>query len=96
MDGSARATRSLRRTTSCSHTGGNLAHAYAASETPEDEAAAWEVDGAGNRWFLDPIFRGSYPADLLERNELVAPVVQEGRASPSRPRSPRVRRPGAG
>jgi beta-glucosidase len=56
----------------------NLAHAYPASETPEDEAATWQVDGEGNRWFLDPIFRGSYPADLLERNELVTPFVADG------------------
>jgi beta-glucosidase len=56
----------------------NLAHAYPASDSPEDEAAAWRVDGEGNRWFLDPIFRGSYPADLLERNELVAPVLRDG------------------
>jgi len=56
----------------------NLAHAYAASDTPEDEAAAWRVDGEGNRWFLDPIYRGAYPADLLERNETVAPLVQDG------------------
>ena len=56
----------------------NLAHAYATSESPEDEAAAWRVDGEGNRWFLDPLFRGSYPADLLERNELVAPLVCAG------------------
>ena len=56
----------------------NLAHSYPASDSPEDEAAAWEIDGGGNRWFLDPIFRGSYPADLLERNALVAPVLQDG------------------
>jgi beta-glucosidase len=56
----------------------NLAHAYAASESPEDEAAAWHVDGEGNRWFLDPLFRGVYPSDLLERNELVAPFVHDG------------------
>jgi beta-glucosidase len=56
----------------------NLAHSYPASDSPEDEAAAWHVDGEGNRWFLDPLFRGSYPADLLERNELVAPFVQDG------------------
>jgi beta-glucosidase len=56
----------------------NLHEAYAHSESPEDEAAAWQVDGEGNRWFLDPIFRGVYPADLLERNELVAPVVRDG------------------
>src|SRR5262249_36252970 len=56
----------------------NLAHIYPASDSPEDEAAAWQVDGGGNRWFLDPIFRGSYPADLLERNALVAPYLQDG------------------
>src|SRR4051812_23835240 len=56
----------------------NLSHAYPASDTPEDEAAAWEVDGGGNRWFLDPIFRGAYPADLPERNETVAPLVHPG------------------
>jgi beta-glucosidase len=56
----------------------NISPAYPASDTPEDEAAAWQVDGEGNRWFLDPIFRGSYPADLLERNELVAPLIRDG------------------
>src|ERR687888_91549 len=56
----------------------NLAHAYPARETPEDEAAAWRVDGEGNRWFLDPLFRGAYPADLLERNEIVARFVRDG------------------
>ena len=57
----------------------NLAHAYPASDSPEDEAAAWHVDGGGNRWFLDPIFRGAYPADLLERNAIVAPLVARRR-----------------
>jgi len=56
----------------------NLSHAYAASDTPEDEAAAYRVDGEGNRWFLDAVYRGSYPADLLDRNELVAPFIQDG------------------
>jgi beta-glucosidase len=55
----------------------NLAHAYPASPSPEDEAAAWQLDGEGNRWFLDPLFRGSYPADLLERNETVGSFVRE-------------------
>ena len=56
----------------------NLAHAYPASDAPEDEAAAWRVDGEGNRWFLDPLFRGAYPADLLERQEVVAPFLRDG------------------
>jgi beta-glucosidase len=37
-----------------------------ASDRDEDVAAAQRVDGAGNRLFLDPLFRGSYPADMLE------------------------------
>jgi beta-glucosidase len=56
----------------------NLSAAYPHSSSPEDEAAAWQVDGQGNRWFLDPLFRGSYPADQLERNEIVAPLVRDG------------------
>ena len=56
----------------------NLHHAYPHSSSPEDEAAAWQIDGEGNRWFLDPIFRGAYPADLLERGEVVAPFVRDG------------------
>jgi len=35
-------------------------------ENPADVAAARQVDGAFNRVFLDPIFRGAYPADVLE------------------------------
>jgi beta-glucosidase len=56
----------------------NLAQIYPATDTPEDEAAAYRRDGEDNRWFLDPVFRGSYPADLLERNELVAPHLRDG------------------
>jgi beta-glucosidase len=55
----------------------DLTQAFPANETPEDEAAAWQVDGEENRWFLDPLFRGAYPPDLLERNELVAPLVHD-------------------
>ena len=56
----------------------NLAQSYPLNETPEDEAAAWQVDGEANRWFLDPLFRGAYPPDLLQRNELLAPFLQNG------------------
>ena len=34
--------------------------------TPEDEPAARRIDGQMNRFFLDPLFRGAYPADVLE------------------------------
>nr|WP_127818383.1 family 1 glycosylhydrolase [Microbacterium sp. CPCC 204701] len=33
---------------------------------PADLDAARRIDGQFNRWFLDPIFRGAYPADIVE------------------------------
>ena len=33
---------------------------------PADRDAARRIDGQFNRWFLDPIFRGSYPADIVD------------------------------
>jgi beta-glucosidase len=35
------------------------------SEAPQDLAAARIADAYANRWFLDPVLRGSYPADML-------------------------------
>lgn len=32
---------------------------------PADQDAARRIDGQFNRWFLDPIFRGEYPADVV-------------------------------
>jgi beta-glucosidase len=34
-----------------------------------DEDAARRMDGHQNRWFLDPVLRGSYPADMVEHYE---------------------------
>ncbi|PVW05533.1 beta-glucosidase [Microbacterium sp. Gd 4-13] len=31
-----------------------------------DVDAARRIDGQFNRWFLDPVFRGAYPADIVE------------------------------
>jgi beta-glucosidase len=44
-----------------------LADVVPASDRDEDVAAAARVDGAANRLFLDPLFGGGYPADMLER-----------------------------
>lgn len=44
----------------------NLAPAYPGGERPEDLAAARLLDGFQNRWWLDPLFKGQYPADLIE------------------------------
>jgi beta-glucosidase len=40
-----------------------------ASADPADLAAARRVDGHRNRWFLDPVLLGRYPADMLELYE---------------------------
>jgi beta-glucosidase len=47
----------------------DLTVALAASMSSGDVAAARRLDGHHNRWFLDPLLRGSYPADLLELYE---------------------------
>ena len=43
----------------------DLTVAQAASPSASDTDAARRLDGHHNRWFLDPLLRGSYPADLL-------------------------------
>jgi beta-glucosidase len=53
----------------------NLSHVDPASDSPADTDAQRELDGTANRWFLDPLFRGRYPDDLLER---FAPPVRDG------------------
>lgn len=59
----------------------NLTPAYAASESPEDLAAADRQDAFSNRWFLDPVFKGSYPeafSNLLESYFPFQDVIQDG------------------
>jgi beta-glucosidase len=36
-----------------------------ATDRPGDRAAASRLDGYENRWFLDPVFQGRYPHDML-------------------------------
>jgi beta-glucosidase len=50
----------------------NLEHVDPATESDADVEAAAEMDARANRWFLDPIFRGSYPDAGL------APPVRDG------------------
>ncbi|GAB4111940.1 MAG: GH1 family beta-glucosidase [Roseiflexaceae bacterium] len=57
----------------------NFSPADPASESEADRQAAWTHDGFFNRWFLDPVFRGSYPQDMLDRySSFAAPPVQPG------------------
>ena len=51
---------------------------YPASGDASDRDAARHFDGFHNRWFLDPVFRGEYPADLLEHFGASAPPIQDG------------------
>ena len=44
----------------------NLNPVDPATDRDEDIRAARLFDGNLNRWFLDPVFRGSYPADLVD------------------------------
>ena len=44
----------------------NLSPVQPASEDTADAAAARRADGNANRLYLDPLFRGNYPEDVLE------------------------------
>lgn len=44
----------------------NLAPIQPATHNHEDLEAAKRADGFSNRWFLDPVFKGEYPADMVE------------------------------
>jgi beta-glucosidase len=44
----------------------NLAPMIPASHAEVDVAAAVRADGYHNRWYLDPVLRGSYPGDMLD------------------------------
>ena len=53
--------------------------------------SSWGSDGYVNRWFLDPVFRGSYPDDMRARYEALA---RPARLHPRRrPRDDRRSRP---
>ena len=50
----------------------NLNWVDAATDSAEDRAAAHRLDGYHNRWFLDPVFEGAYPADMVELYDKLA------------------------
>lgn len=43
----------------------NLSPMYPASNSANDRLAANNADGYTNRWFLDPVLKGSYPVDMM-------------------------------
>jgi beta-glucosidase len=61
--------RELRSRDASLNLGITLNHTVADPADPDnagDVDAARRVDGQFNRWFLDPIYRGEYPADIVE------------------------------
>jgi beta-glucosidase len=49
---------------------------YAADERPETQVAVQQADVFRNRWFLDPIFRASYPESLFTVLGVTSPPIQ--------------------
>lgn len=61
--------RELRRRDASLDLGITLNHTVADALDPADPLdrdAARRIDGQFNRWFLDPIYRGAYPADVVD------------------------------
>ena len=56
----------------------NLSPVQPASSAPEDQAAAWLEDGRLLRWYMDPLFRAEYPADVLAHLGRDAPRTEPG------------------
>ena len=58
----------------------NVSQIDAAGDDPADVDAARRADGMNNRLFLDPLLRGSYPADTLEDIKAVTDgsYIQDG------------------
>lgn len=58
----------------------NLYPVEALSGSEADQKTSVFVDGHHNRWFLDPVLKGSYPQDLLEfyHEKLNSPVIEPG------------------
>jgi beta-glucosidase len=56
----------------------NLTPVYAADGRDETLHAQQQADRFHNRWFLDPIFRGRYPAGLFEGLGVPSPAIERG------------------
>jgi beta-glucosidase len=56
----------------------DLNHVEPVTDELEDVAAAKRWDGCQNRWYLDPLFKGRYPEDMLILYGEVAPEILPG------------------
>ena len=56
----------------------DLNHVEPASDRPEDLAASRRWEGCQNRWYLDPVFKGRYPDDMLTLYGEDGPAILPG------------------
>ncbi len=56
----------------------NLAHTQAATRSAADLAKARLDDAFGRRWYTDPLFKGTYPQEVLDALGADAPIVKAG------------------
>ncbi len=56
----------------------NLAHTMPLTDTEADRAQARLDDARGRRWYADPLFKGEYPAEVLDGLGAHAPAVEPG------------------
>lgn len=56
----------------------NLSPMVSASDSAADQAKTKLEDGRLVRWYMDPLFKGSYPQDVLDDLGADAPVIQAG------------------
>jgi len=56
----------------------NHTPAYPAEPTEADRRAVRADDGTNLRWYMDPLFRGQYPADVIADLGAAAPRVEAG------------------
>jgi beta-glucosidase len=55
----------------------NLAPMHSATESTEDQQQTKLEDGRLLRWYMDPLFKGHYPADVLEFLKNDAPQIEQ-------------------
>jgi beta-glucosidase len=56
----------------------NLTPVYAADRRPETLRSQQQAHEFHNRWFLDPVFRGTYPEELFASLGVPPPAIEEG------------------
>jgi beta-glucosidase len=56
----------------------NLSPIGPATDNADDTAAAWLEDGRLVRWYMDPLFKGSYPQDVLDHLGTDVPRIEGG------------------